>query len=77
MTGHGFRALASTMLNETGFRPAVIEKALAHEQGDRVEAAYNRSEHLDARRAMLQWYADALDSIERDAAVPPTRLAAA
>jgi integrase len=80
MTGHGFRSLGSTMLNEAGFRSAVVEKALAHEQGDRVEAAYNRAEYLQERREMLKWYANALDTIERGEAfvgASPIRLVAA
>lgn len=60
MTGHGFRALGSTILNEAGYRTVVIERALAHEINDKVEAAYNRAEYLDERREMLQWYADEL-----------------
>lgn len=65
MTGHGFRALGSTILNEAGYRTAVIERALAHEIGDKVEAAYNRAEYLQERREMLQWYSDHLDQIAR------------
>ncbi|CAB3753080.1 tyrosine-type recombinase/integrase [Paraburkholderia solisilvae] len=64
MTGHGFRALGSTILHEHGFRHEVIERALAHEQDDKVAAAYNRADYLDERRRMLQWYADRLDAIE-------------
>lgn len=60
MTGHGFRALGSTILNEAGYRTVVIERALAHEVSDKVEAAYNRAEYLQERRDMLQWYSDYL-----------------
>lgn len=64
-TAHGFRHLFSTMANEQLLAPAdVIERCLAHEPADRVRAAYNRAEHLDARRALLQSWADLLDSIE-------------
>lgn len=63
MTGHGFRALGSTILNEAGYRTVVIERALAHEISDKVEAAYNRAEYLDERREMLQRYADMLGQI--------------
>lgn len=62
MTGHGFRALGSTILNEAGYRTVVIERALAHEISDKVEAAYNRAEYLEERREMLQWYADKLQT---------------
>lgn len=64
MTGHGFRALGSTILNEAGFRTAVIERALAHEITDKVEAAYNRAEYLQERREMLQWYSNYLQQLE-------------
>lgn len=64
MTGHGFRALGSTILNEAGYRTVVIERALAHEIGDKVEAAYNRAEYLSERREMLQWYAEMLHKLE-------------
>jgi integrase len=45
-TVHGFRAMASTALNEIGFRPDVIERQVAHEERDSVRAAYNRAEYL-------------------------------
>jgi len=61
MTGHGFRSLASTMLNEAGFDSALVEAQLAHEKPDRIEAAYNRAKHLERRRLMMQSYADMLD----------------
>jgi integrase len=61
MTGHGVRALASTLLNEMGFRPDVIERQLAHEEVNEVRAAYNRAEYLDERKKMMQHWADYLD----------------
>lgn len=61
-TPHGFRALASTTLNEEGFNPDVIERQLAHAEGNKVRAAYHRSEYLDDRRKLLQWLADFYDS---------------
>jgi len=61
MTGHGFRALASSTLNETGFRPDVIERQLAHSERNKVRAAYNRAEYLPERRVMMQQWADMLD----------------
>ena len=63
MTGHGFRAIASTLLNESGFRPDVIERQLAHCERNDVRGAYNRAEYLSERRAMMQQYADMLDSM--------------
>lgn len=61
MVGHGFRALASTTLNENGFRPDVIERQLAHKERNKVRAAYNRAEYLPERKDMMQWWADYLD----------------
>ena len=62
-TVHGFRALASTALNEMGFRPDVIERQLAHEEGNAVRAAYNRAEYLNERRAMMKKWADYVDTL--------------
>lgn len=60
MTGHGFRTLASTILNEKGYSPDVIERQLAHESKDKIRAAYNRAEYMDERKKMMQDYADLL-----------------
>jgi len=65
-TPHGFRALASTVLNEEGFDPDVIERQLAHAERNKVRAAYHRAEYLDERRKMMQWYADFLDSQQQN-----------
>jgi integrase len=63
MTVHGFRALASTVLNEQSpFDREVIERQLAHREKDAVHAAYNRAEYLDKRRDLMQWWSDWLDS---------------
>ena len=62
-TVHGFRATASTILNEKGFRSDVIELLLAHVEKNQVRAAYNRAEYLDERRETLQWWADHLDEL--------------
>lgn len=68
MTAHGFRALASTVLNEqSGFPHDVIERQLAHKETDAVRAAYNRAEYLDARRKLMEWWGSWL---ERTAASP-------
>jgi len=60
-TGHGFRSTASTILNEHGFQPDVIERQLAHCERNKVRAAYNHAQHLPERRKMMQWWADYLD----------------
>jgi integrase len=62
MTGHGFRALASTTLNEMGYRPDVIERQLAHIEKNAVRAAYHRSQYLEERTTMMQAWADFLDT---------------
>ena len=60
-TGHGFRSTASTILNENGFMPDVIERQLAHIEQNNVRAAYNHAQYLPERRKMMQWWADYLD----------------
>ena len=62
-TGHGFRSTASTILNENGFTPDVIERQLAHTERNQVRAAYNHAQYLPERRKMMQWWADYLDGI--------------
>ena len=64
-TGHGFRATASTILNEHGFTPDVIERQLAHSERNGVRRAYNHAEYLPERRRMMQWWADYLDKVAR------------
>jgi len=56
LVSHGFRALASTTLNEHGFDPELIETALAHVDSNSVRAAYNRAEYLERRREMMEWW---------------------
>jgi integrase len=63
MTGHGFRAMASTRLNEMGWAPDVIERQLAHTEKNKVRAAYNRAQYLDERARMLRAWADYLDGL--------------
>jgi integrase len=61
MTGHGFRAVASSILNESGeWSPDAIERQLAHKETDRVREAYHRAEYLAERRRMMQWWGDHL-----------------
>ncbi|WP_417464317.1 tyrosine-type recombinase/integrase [Kordiimonas sp.] len=60
MTSHGFRAMASTLLNEQGWPPDVIERQLAHAERNKVRAAYNRAEYVAERRKMMQSWSDYL-----------------
>lgn len=77
MTGHGFRAMARTMLDEVlGFRPDFIEHQLAHAVKDPNGRAYNRTAHLPQRRAMMQAWADYLDALRTNANVVPMKRSA-
>jgi integrase len=70
MTAHGFRAMASTLLNESGkWSPDAIERALAHGDDDRVRAAYHRGTHWKERVAMAQWWSDHLDQLRKGAEI--------
>lgn len=65
VTAHGFRATASTLLNECGkWHPDAIERQLAHIENNDVRRAYARAEHWDERVKMMQWWADYLDELE-------------
>lgn len=65
MTGHGFRTVASTYLNNLGMiRPDMIEVQLAHSDKDQVRAAYNRADYMEYRKAMMQFWADTLDAMQ-------------
>jgi integrase len=67
MTAHGFRAMASTLLNESGkWSPDAIERALAHKDTDPVRAAYHRGTHWNERVEMAQWWSDHLDALRAD-----------
>ena len=59
-TPHGFRSLASSILNEQGFNPDAIERQLAYVEENKIRAAYNRAEYLAERTEMMQWYSDYL-----------------
>src|SRR5207253_11350199 len=72
-TGHGFRSMASTLLNEQGFPPDVIELQLAHTERNKVRAAYNKAQRLPERRKMMQAWANYLDALREGAAVVPIR----
>ncbi len=70
MTGHGFRAMARTILDEVlAFPPAIIEAQLAHAVKDPLGRAYNRTAHLPQRREMMQRWADYLEGIKRGAQI--------
>lgn len=70
MTAHGFKAMASTLLNESGkWHPDAIERALAHGDSDKVRAAYHRGAHWQERLEMAQWWSDYLDQLRKGADV--------
>ena len=74
MSGHGFRAMARTILDEVlGVRPDFIEHQLAHAVRDPNGRAYNRTAHLTERRKMMQQWADYLDKLKSGAKVIPIR----
>jgi len=68
---HGFRRTASTILNELGWRPDVIERQLAHQERNKVRAAYNKATYLEDRATMMQAWADHVDAIVAGAKVVP------
>ena len=80
MTGHGFRAVASTILNEKGavwkIRSDVIEAQLAHRDGNDVRGAYNRAEYLPERTEMMQRWSDHLDALRQGAKISEMKSAA-
>ncbi len=77
LTGHGFRAMARTILDEVlGYRPDLIEHQLAHAVKDPLGRAYNRTKHLPERKAMMQAWADYLDKLKAGAEIIPIRAAA-
>lgn len=71
MTAHGFRTVASTLLNEKGFPPDIIERQLAHTERNKVRASYNKASYLDKRREMMQSWADYLDTLKNGSNVIP------
>lgn len=72
MTAHGFRAMASTLLNESGkWSSDAIERALAHRDKDAVRAAYHRGTHWAERVEMAQWWSDYLDMLRDGATIIP------
>jgi integrase len=77
MTAHGFRSIASTLLNELGWAPDLIERQLAHQDRNAVRRAYNRAQHLAERARMMQAWADYLDGLRRGQHQAPARKARA
>jgi integrase len=74
MSSHGFRAMASTLLNESGkWHPDAIERALAHGDSDAVRGAYARGTHWAERVEMAQWWSDRLDAFRDGAEIIPLR----
>jgi integrase len=72
VSAHGFRATASTLLNESGkWAPDVIERQLAHVEGNEVRRAYARGDHWQTRVKMMQWWADYLDDAKSRGIVVP------
>ncbi len=69
-TPHGFRATASTILNEMGFASDLIERQLAHSDRDKTRASYNHAQFLERRAEMMQNYADLIDATSKDNVVP-------
>ena len=67
ITGHGFRAMASSLLAERSWSVDAIERQLAHVEGNKIRAAYHRSEHLEERRKMMQDWANYLDTLREQA----------
>jgi len=75
MSGHGFRSMASTLLNEQGWNRDAIERQLAHSERNSVRAAYNYAEFMPERKRMMQSWADYLDGLKAGARIIPIRAA--
>jgi integrase len=71
MTAHGFRGMASSLLNELGFNPDAIERQLSHKEHNKVRAAYNRAQYMEERTRMMQTWADYLDQLRAGGQVIP------
>lgn len=66
MTVHGFRQLASTILNEKGFNSDAIERQLSHSERNNVRRAYNHAQYLSERKQIMQWWADYIDNLTHE-----------
>ena len=75
MTAHGFRSLASSLLNEQQWHRDAIERQLSHGERDRIRAAYNHADYLPERRRMMQAWADYLETLRTGAEIIPLRSA--
>ena len=64
LTPHGFRHMASTILNELGYRPDIIEKQLSHSDKNSIRDAYNKAVYLEERKNMMQDYSNFLDNLK-------------
>ncbi len=73
MTGHGFRHMASTRLNELGWNPDAIERQLSHRDRDSIRGTYNLAQYMDERRRMMRAWADYLDTLKQGSNVVPIR----
>lgn len=74
MTAHGFRATASSLLNESGkWHPDAIERSLAHGESNAVRGAYHRGTHWKERVEMAQWWSDHIDELRIGGDVIPMR----
>jgi integrase len=71
MSGHGFRAMASTVLHEQNWPSDIIERQLAHAERNSIKAAYNHAQHLPERRKMMQAWADYLDALKSSGKIVP------
>ena len=71
MSGHGFRSMASTLLNEQGWNRDAIERQLAHAERNSARAAYNYAEFIPERKKMMQAWADYLEGIKSGAKIIP------
>ena len=74
MTAHGFRSMASTLLNEQGWNRDAIERQLAHAERNKIRASYNFAEYLQKRTVMMQVWADYLDNLKQGYIVSPAKL---
>lgn len=74
MTGHGFRSMAATRLNEIGWNADAIERQLAHAESNKVRGAYTHAaQYLDERKRMMQAWANYLDDLKASGKVVPTK----
>jgi integrase len=72
-TAHGFRSMASTLLNEQGWHPDLIELQLGNAERNKVRAAYNKAQRLAERRTMMQAWADYIDGLEVGGQITPVQ----